>query len=804
MLPVYLVDESGTRRVRPDEFPLALPRSPGAQTSAHIGSADGELFVQPASSDLPILCNSTLLKTSRWLRDGDVVRIGKMQVSVEFGEEQIRLRVEKWKTAQKTDPPVLPPTEHPPSGMPGTSDISGAAVKPIAFEPVRVGPTHRERPPIRTREVVLWTSLALLAAAAYFVFTARSVLVETEPGEAQIDFQNTYFKLELGGRYMLRQGKHTVVIEKEGYRPVETEVTVTDERNQRLLFVLTKRPGVLVLSTVPSEGAVVTIDGEEIGVTPVAELELPPGEHEVLIRAENHKDFLTRVHIEGAGSTETLDAVLEPRWGAISFTSQPPGATVEVNGLGIGSTPLTADLMEGAHTFTLMLKGHKPYRSGLAVVAGEAQTLPTARLTVADGLLTVESNPPGATVTVDGVYSGETPLTVDLQPRVGHQVEVSRAGYETQTQEARIESGSEQTLSIELAPLLGKLEVVSDPPDAVLYVNGEERGSANQTLSLVALPQQIEVRKEGYEAFTTTLTPRPGFPQSIEVTLRTLEEAKAALTPAVITTSEGHQLRLIQPARFRMGASRREPGRRANETLREVELSRRYYLAVQEVTNQQFRKLDPKHRSGRVAGLNLDIDHHPVVRVTWSAAARYCNWLSQKESWPPAYDSRGGSLVAVVPPTMGYRLPTEAEWVRVARYPDGQAGRKYPWGDSLPVAANSGNYADASARGLVPTTLPQYDDSYPATAPAEGFPPNPLGILNLGGNVAEWMHDYYTIYPSGAEIAKDPLGPKEGELYAIRGSSWMDGSVTELRLSYRDYGNKPRPDLGFRIARYAE
>ena len=74
----------------------------------------------------------------------------------------------------------------------------------------------------------------------------------------------------------------------------------------------------------------------------------------------------------------------------------------------------------------------------------------------------------------------------------------------------------------------------------------------------------------------------------------------------------------------------------------------------------------------------------------------------------------------------------------------------------------------------------------------------------MGGNVAEWMHDYYTIYPSGAEIAKDPLGPKEGELYAIRGSSWMDGSVTELRLSYRDYGNKPRPDLGFRIARYAE
>ena len=272
-LPVYLVDESGTRRVEPDEFPLALPGTPGAQTAAHIGSSEGELFVQPASSDLPVLCNGTLLKTSHWLRDGDVVRLGKTEIIVELGEEQIRLRVEKWKAAQKTDPPVLPPTERPPTGM---SDISGASVKPITFEPIRVGPTHRERTPIRTREMVLWASLVLLAAAAYFVFTARAVLVETEPGEAQIDFQDTYFKLELGGRYLLRQGEHTVAIEKEGYRRIETEVTVTDERNQRLLFVLQKRPGILVLSTVPAKGAVVTIDGEEIGVTPVAEVELSP------------------------------------------------------------------------------------------------------------------------------------------------------------------------------------------------------------------------------------------------------------------------------------------------------------------------------------------------------------------------------------------------------------------------------------------------------------------------------------------------------------------------------------------------
>jgi formylglycine-generating enzyme required for sulfatase activity len=67
------------------------------------------------------------------------------------------------------------------------------------------------------------------------------------------------------------------------------------------------------------------------------------------------------------------------------------------------------------------------------------------------------------------------------------------------------------------------------------------------------------------------------------------------------------------------------------------------------------------------------------------------------------------------------------------------------------------------------------------------------------------VHDFYSIYPSGSsEVHRDPLGPVSGDYHVIRGSSWMDSTVTELRLSFRDYGDKARPDVGFRIARYAE
>ena len=72
-----------------------------------------------------------------------------------------------------------------------------------------------------------------------------------------------------------------------------------------------------------------------------------------------------------------------------------------------------------------------------------------------------------------------------------------------------------------------------------------------------------------------------------------------------------------------MGASRREPGRRANETLRQVELTRPFYLGIMEVSNEEFRVFDKKHLSGAVGSANLEIDHHPVVRVTWEEAALY-------------------------------------------------------------------------------------------------------------------------------------------------------------------------------------
>jgi formylglycine-generating enzyme required for sulfatase activity len=228
-------------------------------------------------------------------------------------------------------------------------------------------------------------------------------------------------------------------------------------------------------------------------------------------------------------------------------------------------------------------------------------------------------------------------------------------------------------------------------------------------------------------------------------------------------------------------------------------------MGTKEVNNRLFRMFRNKHQSGTLDGHNLNGPSQPVVRITWEEAALFCNWLSARESLPPVYQQVDERIVAATPMGTGYRLPTEAEWEYCARFQDGKAVLKYPWGNTFPPGPGSGNFADESARDLLPAYIKGYNDRHAVTAPAGRFKANALGLFDIGGNVAEWCHDYYSIYSYKAgKTYSNPVGPADGRHHVVRGSGWKHAFITALRSAYRDYSDSKRPDLGFRVCRYAE
>jgi formylglycine-generating enzyme required for sulfatase activity len=133
---------------------------------------------------------------------------------------------------------------------------------------------------------------------------------------------------------------------------------------------------------------------------------------------------------------------------------------------------------------------------------------------------------------------------------------------------------------------------------------------------------------------------------------------------------------------------------------------------------------------------------HPINCVDWNQAAAFCSWAEK-------------------------RLPTEAEWEKAAR---GTDGRAYPWGNQTPDAtlANfSRNAGYTSSVGQYPTDV------------------SPYGVLDMAGNVSEWVADWYSDSYYSQSPGQNPTGPSSGgDIRTTRGGSWSS-DVYEIRVAYR-------------------
>lgn len=649
---------------------------------------------------------------------------------------------------------------------------------------------------------ILFSGIALGALLILYLLIARTVTVSSNADNFRVE-DNSLLGISLGHRLLLLPGEHSLSVSAPGYIPRELPLTLSDEKNSVINVELQPLPGQLLVNA--NTSAQVYLNGQLAGASSKTLPDIAAGSHQLRVTATHYKPFEQTINIEGRQQTTKFDVVLQPDWISREITSVPAGASVFVDQQPAGRTPTTVTLPRGNRQLRVELEGYQTWQQALNINPDTPFTLPAIELQPQAVEFRITSNPSGAQVTIDGTYQGQTPLTVQLPPAAMASVVLIKDGYKAQQRD--VDPGDkEDSLHVNMAARMGSINLKVTPENARVSVDGQQqRGNGNRyALQLPTHPHKLHISAPGYESRYLTLTPRTELAQHLNVSLLTLEQAHWKNTPNLSQSPTGQTLKLFKPeVSFTMGASRRQQGRRANETQHQVKLDRPFYLATQAVTNRDFRRFQRFHSSGNVKGKSLNGEQQPVVNVSWLEAAQFCNWLSLQAKLTPVYGFTEGSLTSVDMQSNGYRLPTEAEWAWAARYQDGTMAT-FPWsGNSVKPPTQSANYADRSSLPLIGKVIPGYEDRHAVTAAARTYAANAKGLYDLAGNVSEWVHDYYGIKAGlSLKAAANPTGPASGDSHVIRGSSWKSASLSELRLAYRESGNGKQNHVGFRIARY--
>jgi formylglycine-generating enzyme required for sulfatase activity len=263
----------------------------------------------------------------------------------------------------------------------------------------------------------------------------------------------------------------------------------------------------------------------------------------------------------------------------------------------------------------------------------------------------------------------------------------------------------------------------------------------------------------------TSLPTATPLPTAAPPTLTAIPTPTATPSNLATRTKDAMVMVLVDSGSFLMGATNADREANIDERPQHTVSLEAFWIDRTEVTNGQYQACVAAGvcRPSRFASdQRLNGANQPVVGVDWQSAGAYCSWV-------------------------GARLPTEAEWEKAAR---GTAGAMYPWGNNAPSCGKANYWVEPSGCKGAPAAV----GAYLAGA-------SPYGVLDMAGNVWEWVSDWYDEGYYSRSPSSDPQGPGSGSRKVVRGGSW-DDSVGGIRAAnrHRENPGASARDLGFRCA----
>jgi hypothetical protein len=363
---------------------------------------------------------------------------------------------------------------------------------------------------------------------------------------ASVSFNGVYQGVISGGSltvpvYTTGTPVSSISVEKSGYDTYSTPVQMPDAGQTRTVYatlnpIPTPVPvnyGSIAVESQPS-GAQIYFNGDYRGLAPLTISDVWPGKYTIEAEMTGYRPYTTSVTVtSGFRSSVYCPLSKLDTSGSLYILSQPTNSNVYLDGVYRGTTPLTLNnLAATTHVLQLDHSGCYDWKSSVDVPAGGTKTISATLnpLPVSStGWVYVSSSPGGASVSIDGVFFGQTPSSGSLKlnniPVGDHTVALSMNGYQPFSTVTSVTANTVSEVSIILQPLApasskGGLSVSSTPSGANVFVDNNFIGITPLTVNNLAVGSHtLTLKSDGYQEYSTTVQINAGATSTVSAVL---------------------------------------------------------------------------------------------------------------------------------------------------------------------------------------------------------------------------------------------------------------------------------------------